>query len=262
MDEESPEDIRQRNRKEAEILASNLGEGGVSSNEILSDMNLLKELAQLQESMEWFSVRMLNFTRDFRQEPINTPQIVTGTVDTPPPVSPGTLQQLTSLAQEFDELANTCLLLLHLEVRVQCFHYLLVQSDYNKETHEPDPKVLELSRVLANVDEAMTSSLHPRKCKYIFEGLGHLIAKILISSCQYMKVIDEVGIQRMCRNVFALQQTLTNITMTREIALDHARHYFELFFLTPDVSFLFSLLSAFTLFLIGIHSKICFSIVI
>lgn len=50
-----------------------------------------------------------------------------------------------------------------------------------------------------------------------------------------MKIIDETGIQRICRNIFALQQTLTNITMTREVALDHARHYFELFFLTPEV---------------------------
>lgn len=50
-EEESPEDVRMRNRREAEILASNLGEGGVSAGEILSDMSLLKELAQLQESM-------------------------------------------------------------------------------------------------------------------------------------------------------------------------------------------------------------------
>lgn len=51
LEEESPEDVRQRNRKEAEILAANLGEGGVGYNEILSEMSLLKELAQLQESM-------------------------------------------------------------------------------------------------------------------------------------------------------------------------------------------------------------------
>ncbi|KAJ8961977.1 hypothetical protein NQ314_005758 [Rhamnusium bicolor] len=215
-EEESPEDVRMRNRREAEILASNLGEG--------------------RKELEWFSVRMFQFTSDFRHEPsgLSPPKQDNGHNECPPPVSAATLQQLTSISQEFDELANTCLLLLHLEVRVQCFHYLLAQTHYNKETHEPDPKVLELSRVLANVDEAMTSSLHARKCKYIFEGLGHLIAKILISSAQYMHIIDEGGIQRICRNIFALQQTLTNITMTREVALDHARHYFELFFLTPE----------------------------
>lgn len=53
-EEESLEDVRQRNRREAEILASNLGEGGVSASEILSDMAVLKELAQLQESMVSF----------------------------------------------------------------------------------------------------------------------------------------------------------------------------------------------------------------
>lgn len=50
-EEESPEDIRQRNMREAEILASNLGEGGISAHEILSDAGQLKGLAQLQESM-------------------------------------------------------------------------------------------------------------------------------------------------------------------------------------------------------------------
>lgn len=70
--------------------------------------------------------------------------------------------------------------------------------------------------------------------QYIFEGLGHLIAKILISSSQFMNKIDGNGIQRMCRNIFALQQTLTNITSSREVALDHAKQYFELFYRTPD----------------------------
>lgn len=50
-EEESPEDVRQRNMKEAEILASNLGEGGINAHEILSDVGQLKGLAQLQESM-------------------------------------------------------------------------------------------------------------------------------------------------------------------------------------------------------------------
>lgn len=62
------------------------------------------------------------------------------------------------------------------------------------------------------------------------------MSKILMSVAQYIDRIDEGGIQKMCRNIFTLQQSLTNITMTREVALDHARHYYELFYLTPEVS--------------------------
>nr|CAD7203089.1 unnamed protein product [Timema douglasi] len=239
-EEESPEDIRQRNMREAEILASNLGEGGINAHEILSDVGQLKGLAQLQESMEWFSSSILMFASELPRSIASSPSILV-TSEGIPAMPESTVNSLLQLGQEFEELANTCLLVLHLEVRVQCFHYLLPRPNtYNRfagagvDSQEPDPKVLELSRVLISIDEAMNSSLQLRKSKYVFEGLGHLIAKILISSAQYLDKIDEPGIQKMCRNIFALQQTLTNITMAREIALDHARHYFELFYLTPE----------------------------
>lgn len=48
-EEESPEEIRQRNIKEAEILVGNLAEGGQL--EIISDLQQLKSLGLLQESM-------------------------------------------------------------------------------------------------------------------------------------------------------------------------------------------------------------------
>lgn len=51
VEDESPEDVRQRNIKEAEILASNLAEGGINSHEIIADITQLKCLALLQESM-------------------------------------------------------------------------------------------------------------------------------------------------------------------------------------------------------------------
>lgn len=50
-EEESPTQVQQRNIREAEMLTSNLGEGGISQQEILSDISVLKELAILQESM-------------------------------------------------------------------------------------------------------------------------------------------------------------------------------------------------------------------
>ncbi|KAK7863550.1 hypothetical protein R5R35_011175 [Gryllus longicercus] len=239
-EEESPEDIRQRNLREAEILASNLGEGGVSAHEILSDTSQLRGLAQLQESMEWFACSVQLFASHLPRGDVPSPHVQTNEAGIPA-LPESSVQALDQLAVEFEELANTCLLVLHLEVRVQCFHYLLPRTNNLGrfagsviDSQEPDPKVLELSRVLVGIDEAMNSSLQLRKSKYIFEGLGHLIAKILITSAQYIERIDEGGIQKMCRNIFALQQTLTNITMAREIALDHARHYFELFYLTPE----------------------------
>ncbi|XP_008550620.1 exocyst complex component 4 [Microplitis demolitor] len=235
QDEESPEDVRQRNLREAEILASNLGEGGINSSEILSDVGQLRCLALLQESVEWFALSIHSLTAELKQSKNSTDsQILL------PRVSDSLIELLEQVAVEFEELANTCILLLHLEVRVQCFHYLLPRGEYShlcdgvQDPQEADPRVQELSRVLQNIDESLQSTLHPKKTKYIFEGLGHLITKILITSAQYIDKIDKSGIQRMCRNVFTLQQTLTNITMARELALDYARQYFELFYETPD----------------------------
>lgn len=160
--------IEQRNVREAEMLTSNLGEGGISQQEILSDVGVLKELAILQQSMEWFSVRISEFARDLRKA---------GTVagEFQVAVSDGTIKVLTNLALEFDELANTCLLVLHLEVRVQCFHYLQQffkemkmgrhGAQKGDDSLEPDAKVLKLSKVLSDMDEAFTATLHPRKVK-------------------------------------------------------------------------------------------------
>ncbi|CAD6991663.1 unnamed protein product [Ceratitis capitata] len=38
----------------------------------------------------------------------------------------------------------------------------------------------------------------------------------------------------MCRNSLALQQTLSNITASREVALDQAKNFYELLCMEPD----------------------------
>lgn len=50
-----------------------------------------------------------------------------------------------------------------------------------------------------------------------------------------MERIDEAGVQRMCHNAMALQQTLSSITASREVALDHARNFYEMLYMTPEV---------------------------
>lgn len=71
--------------------------------------------------------------------------------------------------------------------------------------------------------------------QYIFEGLAHLAARILINASNYMERIDQASVHRMCRNAVALQQTLSSITAAREVALDQARNYYEMLYMDPEV---------------------------
>uniref|UniRef100_T1GLE4 Exocyst complex component Sec8 n=1 Tax=Megaselia scalaris TaxID=36166 RepID=T1GLE4_MEGSC len=163
-EEESPTQVQQRNIREAEMLTSNLGEGGISHQEILSDITILKELAILQESMEWFSSRISEFANELRRPILNGINTSGNTEYSPITIQDGTIKVLTNLALEFDELANTCLLVLHLEVRVQCFHYLRTKTvprgnsfmDKN-DSSEPDAQVLKLTKVLQEMDDAFSS---------------------------------------------------------------------------------------------------------
>ncbi|XP_070072570.1 exocyst complex component 4 isoform X1 [Drosophila takahashii] len=241
-EEESPLQVQQRNIREAEMLTSNLGEGGITQQEILVEISVLKELAILQESMEWFSCRVSEFANDLRRPLVNGLNAASAECSADIAVKDGTIKVMTNLALEFDELANTCLLVLHLEVRVQCFHYLRSKSSVRTNSYvgskddilEPDRQVQLLTKRLSEMDEAFSATLHPRKTRYIFEGLAHLASRILIQASNYLEHIDQITVQRMCRNSIALQQTLSNITASREVALDQAKHFYELLCMEPD----------------------------
>lgn len=68
------------------------------------------------------------------------------------------------------KLTNICFF--QSQARVQCFHYLVDKQKHSMshikvDTLEPDAKVLKLTKVLSEMDEALTSTLHPRKTKVI-----------------------------------------------------------------------------------------------
>uniref|UniRef100_A0A1A9X211 Exocyst complex component Sec8 n=1 Tax=Glossina brevipalpis TaxID=37001 RepID=A0A1A9X211_9MUSC len=219
-EEESPQQVQQRNIREAEMLTSNLGEGGISQQEILGDIGVLKELAVLQESMEWFSIQISEFANELRCPLVN------------------------GLSAVPDCAAYVAIKDGTIKVRVQCFHYLRTNPqngrvsnfiDSKDDVLEPDRQVQILTKRLAEMDEAFSATLHARKTRYIFEGLAHLAARILIQASNYLENIDQVTVQRMCRNALSLQQTLSNITGSREVALDQAKQFYELLCMEPDV---------------------------
>ncbi|XP_006780776.1 exocyst complex component 4 [Neolamprologus brichardi] len=221
--------------KESEVLTGNLGDKLIPQNEILRDVSDLKALANLHESMEWLACRLKTF---FVTLPHASKSQVVGESERS---REQILQTLNDLSRGFQDIADRCLLVLHLEVRVHCFHYLIPltkQGNYaivaNVESMDYDPLVVKLNKDISAIEEAMGAALQQHKFQYIFEGLGHLISCILINGAQYFKRISESGIKKMCRNIFVLQQNLTNITMSREADLDFARQYYEMLYNTAD----------------------------
>uniref|UniRef100_A0AAQ5YB05 Exocyst complex component Sec8 n=1 Tax=Amphiprion ocellaris TaxID=80972 RepID=A0AAQ5YB05_AMPOC len=228
--------------KESEVLTGNLGDKLIPQNEILRDVSDLKALANLHESMEWLAARLkmffANLPRASSASPCSADNQVIGESERS---REQILQTLSDLSRGFQDIADRCLLVLHLEVRVHCFHYLIPltkQGNYaivaNVESMDYDPLVVKLNKDISAIEEAMGAALQQHKFQYIFEGLGHLISCILINGAQYFKRISESGIKKMCRNIFVLQQNLTNITMSRESDLDFARQYYEMLYNTAD----------------------------
>ncbi|XP_043943253.1 exocyst complex component 4 [Protopterus annectens] len=239
--EEDEDFIRTAFAKESEVLIGNLGDKLIPQNEILHDVSDMKALANLHESLEWLSGRLKGFFSSLPTTQIVSPGPECYVPTEVPPVSEQIMETLSELARSFQEMADRCLLALHLEVRVHCFHYLIPlakQGNYaivaNVENMDYDPLVVGLNKDIGAIEEAMGASLQQHKFQYIFEGLGHLISCILINGAQYFKRINDAGIKKMCRNIFVLQQNLTNITMSREADLDFARQYYEMLYNTAD----------------------------
>ncbi|CAL1542035.1 unnamed protein product [Lymnaea stagnalis] len=236
----SEEEIEALNSKESGILISNLSgdEAIIPQQEIITDVTQMRTVANVHESLEWFADRLDQFAASLT--PQNNLNPVQEELPTElPPISEKTLLSLKQLVKDFKDLAEICLLLLHLEVRIHCFYYLLPvtrQSNYAGpiDDLDPDSNVLKLNKDLSSTEEMMTQSLQPKKFKYIFESLGYLVAAILINNIQYLNKINENGIKKMCRNILAIQQNLTNITLTRESDLDRAKQFYELLYLSPD----------------------------
>ncbi|XP_030094465.1 exocyst complex component 4 [Serinus canaria] len=239
--EEEEDFIRAAFGKESEVLIGNLGDKLIPQQEILRDVSDLKALANLHESLEWLAARTKAAFSSLSAAQTTSPgQESHGSLEHLP-ASEQILQSLSELARSFQEMADRCLLVLHLEVRVHCFHYLIPlakQGNYaivaNVESMDYDPLVVRLNKDISAIEEAMGASLQQHKFQYIFEGLGHLISCILINGAHYFKRISESGIKKMCRNIFILQQNLTNITMSREADLDFARQYYEMLYNTAD----------------------------
>ena len=118
----------------------------------------------MQESLEWFGSCIIKFATSL---PVKSTSSVVVVAGESPPVTDSSVVTLTSLAKDFEELAHTCLLVLHLEVRLYCFFYLLPVAREGRfsvgvDSQEPDEDVMKLNKDLATIDDALNNTLQPR----------------------------------------------------------------------------------------------------
>jgi exocyst complex component 4 len=129
------------------------------------------------------------------------------------------------------------------------------QGNYttDREAAEPDPHIIDLNTELGQCDDFVSAALPKRKqqyastiflinlndptcIRYVFVGLGQLMEQQLISNARYIRLANAFGVKKILRNIIALQQgirTITNEPQPRD--LDHARRYYSLFFISPQV---------------------------
>lgn len=113
---------------------------------------------------------------------------------------------------------------------------MLKNNDYNTDAtlynpyatadkEHTDREAEQLSRQLDELSEKLQNSLQPNKYKYVFSGLGQVISWLMIDAAKFIKnkKVNQTGVKRICRNIFSIQQKLTNITLTREGELDACR---------------------------------------
>lgn len=137
---------------------------------------------------------------------------------------------LNEILSKFQNISELCLIYLHMEQRVRCFLFLSpllkgARFDVkNSVALETDVEVSKLENEFRHVEEVLSISLQPQKYRFVFEGLGHQLGTLLMEGAILMTRISQAGVKKICRNIFTLQQALTNITMNREPALDQASY--------------------------------------
>jgi exocyst complex component 4 len=212
-------------RKEARMVTDMLLDKNLTKENCIEDSSDMKALANLHESLEWLTLRLRKTFGRLNSE-INAEDDI--------------LVNLNNILSRFQNISEQSLLYLHMEQRVRCFIFLGnmfkgARFDVkNSVALETDKEVTKLENEFRIIEEVLSSNLQSQKYRFVFEGLGHQLGSLLMEGSKLMTRISPAGVKKVCRNIFTLQQALTNITMNREPALDQARQYYELLYQRPD----------------------------
>ncbi len=150
------------------------------------------------------------------------------------------LVQLSRIADRYDSSSFRMLFILKMEIRIVCYAHILgmLKSSYAVDSEgddaiEPDGFLHELHAHLLSIDQTLSVSFSPALRVYIYQGIQDLLPDLLMNGLKHLfyRKVSVHGVERLCRNVAAIQQTLTSIEMKEYIdaaKCDRTRNYFRL----------------------------------
>ncbi|KAI9249990.1 Sec8 exocyst complex component-specific domain-containing protein [Sporodiniella umbellata] len=182
-----------------------------------------------KDSKRWSS-EIHRTTKEGEQEPTFTMLPLRGDIAT----------RFDALLTTYQQLAETCLFTLRLEGRCHTMYYLelaIRNGNYclEDESFEPDPCVITLNTDLMELNDCVNACLPSHDELFIFDGLPQLIAYLLIHETSYIKKLNQNGIQKMNRNVLALQQNLSNfVSLSQCKVMESVRDFYQLYHLGSE----------------------------
>ncbi|KAL5242221.1 hypothetical protein ACI65C_009631 [Semiaphis heraclei] len=222
-------DELKRYTQEADKLFENL-EGNDFKVTSVSDINQLRCLAHLLESMEWFG-KKLNEISNPESKHYLVPKLNSSKTDNNNlPLS--LVETLHQLGKDFLDISDNILLYLYLEVRAQSIYYLLPNFE-SVIGNTTEPKVLDLNQSVSALHEAMLNAISNSKTQYIFEGLGEVMAKSLVNHTRNIEIIDEIAIRKIIRDITMLKYNIAAMLGASQVTLEKTVHYYELLLCTP-----------------------------
>ncbi|KAJ2783327.1 exocyst subunit [Coemansia javaensis] len=201
--------------------------------ELIFDVKRLVCIAQLHQTLEWLLARLREISDD-RAAVLAKHE---------GPSAAALLKrheaEKARVVNCYLSLSVQCLMVLRIEVRTHCLHYLDLVTregsyDLDGEAMEPEPYIQTLNADMSTIEEKMEACLPADKLALVFGGISVLMAHVLIANARHIRSLSADGNKKMIRNILALQQNLTNIALSDESGLDRARKFYELYDLGAD----------------------------
>ncbi|KAI8454241.1 hypothetical protein BY996DRAFT_4582113 [Phakopsora pachyrhizi] len=143
------------------------------------------------------------------------------------PLTFGVLKKFQLVIESIENLSQRIIYILRLDLRISSYYYIdlsFKEGDYYlspSDSVEPDSNIIELSSIISNSESLISKLFRTMREDYMIFGLSNLLNRLMIESVLKLKVGNEIGFQKMTRNLIALKQSMKTIFMEQDDYLDN-----------------------------------------